>query len=88
MYLDVETVDILRRLFNKHRIGHKHTEEKNCLRRLKILPPKKRKQVYEEWRYLVNCGWVIRLKKTGEFHVSLNPRFMGEIIRMIENERR
>jgi len=88
MELSDETVYILKKLYNKKRIGYKHTEEKNCLRRLKNLPKEKRKLVMEEWECLIKTGWIIRLMKTGEFHVSLNPRFLREMMQVIENEKR
>ena len=78
------TKAILRRLFNKKRIGGKHTEEKNCFRWVKNLPPKVRRQVYREWKMCVGGGLVLREIKTGEFHVSLNPRKLGEVLEMIK----
>lgn len=88
MELSDETIDMLRNLLRKKRIGNKHTEEKNCLRWLKSLPKERRKIAKEEWDGLIKAGWIIRLMKTGELHVSLNPRFIGEIIQVINNEKR
>jgi|TARA_B100001971_G_C17897879_1_gene386443 hypothetical protein len=75
---------ILRKLFNKKRIGGKHTEEKNCLRWIKNIPPKLQKEVYREWKSCINQGLIIREMKTGEFHVSLNPRKLMEIYKLIK----
>lgn len=77
------TISILRRLFNKERIGGRHTEEKNCLRWVKNLPPKEYKQTIKDWERCIKDGLVIRLKKTGELHVSLNPRMLKEIHELI-----
>lgn len=88
MELSAETIDIIRNLFRKRRIGNKHTEEKNCLRWLKNLPKDKQKIIREEWEGLVKAGWIIRMIKAGELHVSLNPRFIGEIMQVVEHEKR
>ncbi|MBI2670556.1 hypothetical protein HYX18_01060 [Candidatus Woesearchaeota archaeon] len=79
-----ETASILRSLLNKERIGGRHTEEKNCLRWIKNLHPKKRREVLKEWEKCVKEGLVLRLIKTGENHVSLNPRRLKEIYQLIK----
>ena len=78
------TTDMLRCLFNKCRIGGKHTEELNIFRRIKHLPRDEQSVVLEDWDKCVKDGLVIRLKKTGEFHVSLNPERLKEIMEIIE----
>lgn len=79
-----ETKAILRRLFNKKRIGGKHTEEKNCLRWIKNLAPKKHRQVLKDWKKCINEGLVLKSIKTSEFHISLNPRKLKEILELIK----
>ena len=78
------TKAILRKLFNKKRIGGKHTEEKNCFRWIKNIPPKLQKKVYKEWKSCINKRLIIREIKTGEFHISLNPRKLKEIYELIK----
>ena len=80
--LSPHTNDILRKLFRKKRIGCKHTEEKNCFRSVKNLSDEEQRLVYEEWVMCINEGLVLRMKKTGEWHVSLNPRMLKEIRRL------
>tara|TARA_Y100000310_G_scaffold285479_1_gene308952 strand:+ start:263 stop:517 length:255 start_codon:yes stop_codon:yes gene_type:complete len=78
------TIKILRSLFNKKRIGRKHTEEKNCFRWTKTLPAKVQRQIQHEWKECINNGLVIKEIKTGEFHISLNPRKLKEIFELIK----
>lgn len=82
--LSEETKDILRRLYRKRRIGGKHTEEKNCLRGIKNLKPEIYKLVLKEWQECINEGLILKEIKTGEFHVSLNPRKIKEIHEIID----
>ncbi len=84
MILSKETIAILRSLLNKRRIGGKHTEEKNCLRWIKNLPPDQHRHVSREWEQCVREGLVLRYIKTGENHVSLNPRRLKEIYELIK----
>ncbi|MBI3033477.1 hypothetical protein HYY69_08440 [Candidatus Woesearchaeota archaeon] len=84
---DLKTVEIkaiLRRLFNQKRIGGRHTEEKNCLKCMKYLPRDAQKLVYEDWETCIKNEWILRKKSTGEWHVSLNPEKLGEILHEIE----
>ncbi len=77
--LSEDTKDIIRNLYKKRRIGGRHTEEKNSLRRIKNLQPDRHKLVLEEWQKCIKEGLILREIKTGEFHVSLNPRKIKEI---------
>ena len=86
MDLLIETKGIIKKLFLKRRIGGKHTEEKNCLRWIKNLPPVKHKEVIREWQECIKEGIVLRSIKTGELHVSLNPRKLKEIHEIIKEE--
>lgn len=82
--LSEETKIILRRLYRKKRIGGKHTEEKNCLRCIKNLRLDKYKLVLKEWQECIIEELILREIKTGEFHVSLNPRKLKEIHEIID----
>jgi len=75
---------MLRSLFNKRRIGGKHTEEANLFRRIKHLSRAEQSAIIEDWEKCMKDGFVIRLKKTSEFHVSLNPEKLKEILEMIQ----
>lgn len=77
--LSEETKEIIRNLYNKKRIGGKHTEEKNCLKIIKNLKPDRHKKIIREWKFSIKEEIVLREIKTGEFHVSLNPRKIKEI---------
>lgn len=84
MALNETTKDMLRSLFNKRRIGGKHTEEANLFRRITHLPRVEQSAVLDDWETCVKNGFVIRLKKTGEFHVSLNPEKLKEVCEIIQ----
>ena len=62
--------------------GGSHTEEKNLV---KGLPSHLRgtRVVDKAIKELYQKGFLIRLKKTGEWHVSLNPRKKEEIYRFL-----
>lgn len=79
-----ETKRILKNLFSKRRIGGKHTEEKNCLRWIKDLSPEKHKVVLKEWQECIKENLILKEIKTGEFHVSINPRKLKEIHEIID----
>jgi len=82
--LHQETRRILESLLNKRRIGGKHTEEKNCLRKIKNLSPEEKSIVLKEWKWCINQELILRLPKTGEWHVSLNPRKLKEVYEIIK----
>ncbi len=73
---------ILRKLMamNPPKWGHSHTEEKNLV---KGLPSHLRgeKVVDKAIKELYQLGFITKLKKTGEWHVSLNPSKKEEIYR-------
>ena len=75
---------ILRKLMSMkpHKWGASHTEEKNLV---KSLPSHLRgsKVVEKAIKELHQMEFLIRLKKTGEWHVSLNPRKKQEIYRFL-----
>ncbi|MFA6089462.1 MAG: hypothetical protein WC755_06365 [Candidatus Woesearchaeota archaeon] len=75
---------ILRKLMNFHppKWGESHTEEKNSV---KGLPGHLRgtKVVSDAIDELIKIEFLIRLKKTGEWHVSLNPRKKEDIYRFV-----
>ena len=77
---------ILNGLHRKRRIGGKHTEERNVLRFLNTYPPELQKKVLSDWDYCIKEGFVLRVKKTGEWHVSLNPRKLKELKALVEGE--
>ena len=62
--------------------GNSHTEEKNLV---KGLPShmKGSKVVDKAIKELFQLEFLTRLKKTGEWHVSLNPRKKEEIYRFL-----
>ena len=82
--LSENTKDIIRKLYHKKRIGGKHTEEKNCLKWIKNLSREKHKLVLEEWQECIKEELILREIKTGEFHVSLNPRKLKAIHEIID----
>jgi hypothetical protein len=82
--LNETTKDMLRSLFNKRRIGGKHTEEANLFRRIKHLPRGEQSAILTDWEYCVKNELVLRLKKTGEFHVSINPEKLKEVFEIIQ----
>ena len=75
---------ILRKLMNikPAKWGNSHTEEKNLV---KGLPGHLRgsKVVEKAIKELYKRDFLVRLKKTGEWHVSLNPRKKEEIYRFL-----
>lgn len=75
---------ILRKLMQMkpHKWGNSHTEEKNLV---KSLPAhlKGAKVVTKAIKELFQLNFLTRLKKTGEWHVSLNPRKKEEIYRFL-----
>jgi hypothetical protein len=75
---------ILRKLIamKPHKWGKSHTEEKNLV---KGLPMHLRgaKVVDKAIKELYQLGLLLKSKKTGEWHVSLNPRKKEEIFRFL-----
>ncbi|MFC1690931.1 hypothetical protein ACFL0W_02010 [Nanoarchaeota archaeon] len=66
-----------------HKWGNSHTEEKNLF---KGLPSHLRgnKIVNNAIKELYQLEFLTKLKKTGEWHVSLNPRKKEEIFRFLD----
>jgi len=82
---------ILLFLLNKRYIGNKHfPENKLVSSRTKYLCQEEQKQFENEYKDLLNCLFLLRLKKrTGkgdDWHISLNPRKLKEIYEMLEGE--
>jgi hypothetical protein len=75
---------ILRKLIamNPPKWGNSHTEERNLV---KSLPGHLRgaKVVVDSIKELYKLGFLLKLKKTGEWHVSLNPIKKEEIYRFL-----
>ena len=75
---------ILRKLMamNPPKWGNSHTEEDNLL---KGLPKHLRgtKVVQNAIDELYKMEFLTKLKKTGEWHISLNPRKKGDIYRFL-----
>ena len=72
---------ILKKLFRHRYIGARHTEIRNAM---KGFPPHLLKQIKDEIQDFKRKGYLLYKPSTGEIHISLNPRMLGEIIREIE----
>lgn len=76
---------ILRKLMSMKppKWGNSHTEEKNLV---KGLPSHLRgtKSVSKAIKELYKLDFLIKLKKTGKWHISLNPRKKEEIYRFLK----
>jgi hypothetical protein len=77
-------VSILRKLLHQKIIGGKHTPETYCLRWIKNLQPKQRKVALKDWEWCIKEGLIVRQSKNSEKHISLNPRRLSEILKMVE----
>lgn len=67
--------------------GGKHTEIKNITKGLPdtfLSDHEGKKIIKKAIKSLINDGWIIAKKSTGEIHVSLNPRKTREIKQFIE----
>jgi len=75
---------VLRKLMSMkpHKWGASHTEEKNLV---KSLPKHLRgeKETIKAIEELYQFEFLLRMKKTGEWHVSLNPRKKEEIYKFL-----
>jgi len=79
---------ILSNLIERRIWGGKHTEIKNITKGLPdtfLSDHKGKKTIKKVIKSLINDGWILAKKSTGEIHVSLNPRKTGEIKQFIEN---
>ena len=78
---------IISNLVEKRMWGGKHTEIRNITKGLPdiFLKDKRSKKVIQQViKSLINDGWLLAKKSTGEIHVSLSPRKTGEIKSFIE----
>ncbi|MBI4146175.1 hypothetical protein HY489_02445 [Candidatus Woesearchaeota archaeon] len=78
--------DMIRCMYSTRRIGGRHTEERNITKRLKHLPREEQKEALEAWENCIRAGVILRKKSTGENHVSLNPRYLRELLALIEED--
>jgi len=81
-YFSAIQKDIIRNLFKRRIIGGKHTELRNAI---KGLPPEKLKQAKKDVKQLITIGYLLSKPSTGELHVSINPKMLGEIYRILED---
>ena len=78
---------ILESLIAPPRWGGRHTELRNIRKSFpsNILTSKEgQKLIDKSIKELVNNGWILCKKSTGELHVSLNPRMKKEIMEFIK----
>lgn len=73
---------LLRKLMSLNKWGASHTEEKNLVKSLPI-HLRGTKIVEKAIEELYKSEFLIKLKKTGEWHISLNPRKKEEIYRLL-----
>jgi len=74
-YNEIETT-ILRRLYNNRIIGSKHTEFSSALRGFDRSDAGDVKKCMKN---LIRDGLILQSKKSGEVHVALNHKRIGEI---------
>lgn len=81
--LELNEIDkaLLRKLYYYRYIGHRHTSETSALRGF---PKHLRKEVRRSLRKLIRLDLIWRYPSAGEMHISLNPRRIEEIRRIIE----
>ena len=72
---------ILYKLARHRRWGGKHTE---LIHARSALPREHQPEAESLARELANDGFLIWLPKTGQIHISLNPRRKREIVEMVE----
>ncbi len=72
---------ILYKLARHRRWGGKHTE---LIHARSALPREHQMEAESLSRELANDGFLIWLPKTGQIHISLNPRRKKEIVEMVE----
>jgi predicted transcriptional regulator len=80
VYLDETDIDVVQKLYRHHFIGGKHTETRNIT---KEFDKRHADMVEKSIKKLISLNLVIAKKSTGQLHVSLNPRRIGEIKRII-----
>lgn len=74
-YNEIE-ITILRKLYNNRIIGSKHTEFSSALRGFKRSDAGDVKKCIEK---LIKKRLILQSKKSGEIHISLNHKRIGEI---------
>ena len=79
-----KVIDMLRKMYHRRIIGGKHTEEVNILRSMKHISRDEQDVIYADWEKCVQREWVVRMKKTNQIHVALNPRMIAEIVACFE----
>jgi len=78
---DALKAHILYKLARHRRWGGKHTELVNVRT---ALPRECQHEAEKLARELANGGFLTWLPKTGQIHISLNPRMKKEIVAMVE----
>ncbi len=74
----------MRWMFARRIIGGKHTPEGRVLREVAHLSKEEQRKVKDEWEMCIKqLQWVLRMKKTGEDHVCLNPKTLSEMLKVI-----
>lgn len=71
---------IVEKLYRLRYIGGRHTEMKNIHKGMKGISEK---EIERAVKYLVNKGVIQLHIKTGETHVSINPKKMKEVHRVL-----
>jgi len=71
---------ILRKLFNMRKIGGSHTEARNAI---KGLDPELTNPAQDELKWLIKNGFLLSKPSTGEVHVSINPRMLKEVHKLV-----
>ena len=75
-----ELIGLLRWMLSQGMIGGKHTPEGRVMKRIAHLPRDEQNLILKEWEHCIKqLQWIYRMKKTGEWHVSLNPKALSEI---------
>ena len=69
-------IHILYKLYTHHYWGEKHTNEDNVR---KGKPPHVASEIRHALEGLIKEGLILRNKKTGDWHISLNPARSNEI---------
>ena len=78
---------ILESLITPPRWGSKHTEIRNIKKGfpLHISSSKEGQKLIDKLiKVLINDGWLLCKKSTGELHVSLNPHMKKEIMKFLK----
>lgn len=83
--------DIIKRIIMKHMIQKEkwkgsHTELRNIKKGLPahlVASKKGKKLIDRAIKEMVNNGWLLAKKSTGEIHVSLNTKKKGEIMKFV-----